>query len=88
MRLSTVCRARGGGGRCAACPYRRRQGPQRLRGQGRPQAVAQRCVAPLGPEGRPRSLRDAHAGHDGVAGRVSGGEAASCWGWHDVVGCW
>lgn len=87
MRLSTVRRACGGGGRCAACPYCRRQGPRRLRGQGRPQAVAWRCVAPLRPEGRPRSLRDAHPGHDGIFGQVSGGEAASGWDRYNVVGC-
>jgi len=80
MRSSMVGRACGGGGRRAACPYRRRLGPQRLRGQGRPQAVAQRCGASLRPEGRARSLRDALPDHDGWAGWVGGGEAASCWG--------
>ena len=35
------------------------QGPQRLRCPGRPQAVAQRCAAPLTLEGRPRSVRGA-----------------------------
>ena len=36
------------------------QGPQRLRGQGRPQAVAAAIAQrPLMPEGRPRNLRGA-----------------------------
>ncbi len=83
-----VHRACGGGRRRAACPYCCRQGPQRLLGQGRPQAVAQRCGAPLRREERPRSLREACLEREGLlAVRVSGGVAASCWSVEVGTGC-
>ncbi len=82
MVLSMVRRACGLGGRRAARPDRRRQGPPRLRGQGRPVAAAQRCGAPLRPEERVRSLRGACLDRVRVVRwRVSGGEAASGLGW-------
>ncbi len=46
-----------GRGRASSCPQAWPQGPQRLRGPGRPErAVAQRREAPLTPEGRSRKL--------------------------------
>src|SRR5664279_15240 len=46
-------------GQAPACPNAARAGVQRLRGQGRPQAVAQRCSAPLTLEEHVRRLRAA-----------------------------
>ena len=51
-------------GQAPACPRFLPQGPQRLRGQGRPQAVAQRSrQRPLRSEGRTRSVRGAKGDH-------------------------
>ncbi len=53
----------GGGARQSGRPWPARksrpEGSQRLRRQGRPEAVAQRCAAPLTPEEWPRRLRAA-----------------------------